>query len=192
MTEMLILAQSVGVGQFFAGTVVALPIAALALLAVMIGQWPRWRALIRVSRWLSWFVLTWNPVCCALTFYKEWMPFRTLYDLTAFVMNGGLLTNVLFFGPSTLLAVIALLMIRKAKRIIAAESAKSGPKCEKCGYLLIGLEIPRCPECGTPFDPVLLRWTRGPAGLRPNDSPASGPGIHPANSRPTSENEENE
>lgn len=24
--------------------------------------------------------------------------------------------------------------------------------CEKCGYSLHGLPIPRCPECGTPFD----------------------------------------
>lgn len=26
-------------------------------------------------------------------------------------------------------------------------------QCSKCGYLLIGLPTPRCPECGTPFDP---------------------------------------
>jgi len=28
--------------------------------------------------------------------------------------------------------------------------------CVKCGYLLYGLSEPRCPECGTPFDPKLL------------------------------------
>jgi hypothetical protein len=27
-----------------------------------------------------------------------------------------------------------------------------GPRCQKCGYLLIGLPEPRCPECGTPFE----------------------------------------
>ncbi len=26
-------------------------------------------------------------------------------------------------------------------------------RCEKCGYSLTGLSAPRCPECGTPFDP---------------------------------------
>jgi hypothetical protein len=28
--------------------------------------------------------------------------------------------------------------------------------CPKCGYDLTGLREPRCPECGTPFDPSLL------------------------------------
>lgn len=26
-------------------------------------------------------------------------------------------------------------------------------ECRKCGYLLYGLTEPRCPECGTPFEP---------------------------------------
>ena len=26
-------------------------------------------------------------------------------------------------------------------------------RCAKCGYLLCGLPEPRCPECGTPFEP---------------------------------------
>jgi len=30
------------------------------------------------------------------------------------------------------------------------------PLCVKCGYDLYGLEVSRCPECGTPFDPKLL------------------------------------
>lgn len=28
--------------------------------------------------------------------------------------------------------------------------------CDQCGYLLYGLTEPRCPECGTPFDPSRL------------------------------------
>jgi len=27
------------------------------------------------------------------------------------------------------------------------------PRCRRCGYILIGLPEPRCPECATPFDP---------------------------------------
>lgn len=27
-------------------------------------------------------------------------------------------------------------------------------RCRKCGYSLYGLPQPRCPECGTPFDPT--------------------------------------
>ena len=26
-------------------------------------------------------------------------------------------------------------------------------RCEKCGYSYTGLTVPRCPECGTQFDP---------------------------------------
>jgi hypothetical protein len=37
--------------------------------------------------------------------------------------------------------------------------------CEKCGYNLNGLVEPRCPECGTPFDPALLQ--QGPSNERP-------------------------
>lgn len=29
-------------------------------------------------------------------------------------------------------------------------------QCQRCGYHLRGLTEPRCPECGTPFDPTLL------------------------------------
>jgi hypothetical protein len=29
--------------------------------------------------------------------------------------------------------------------------------CVKCGYCLVGLKDPRCPECGTPFDPLIPR-----------------------------------
>ena len=28
--------------------------------------------------------------------------------------------------------------------------------CQRCGYPLVGLPEPRCPECGEPFDPSLL------------------------------------
>jgi hypothetical protein len=34
-------------------------------------------------------------------------------------------------------------------------------ECEGCGYLLVGLSEPRCPECGLGFDPA--RW----AGMTP-------------------------
>jgi hypothetical protein len=36
--------------------------------------------------------------------------------------------------------------------------------CVHCGYLLYGLRDPRCPECGTPFDPSLLRASAGRTG----------------------------
>jgi len=35
--------------------------------------------------------------------------------------------------------------------------------CQKCGYLLLGLVEPRCPECGTPFDPERVNEQALPA-----------------------------
>ena len=35
--------------------------------------------------------------------------------------------------------------------------------CEKCGYSLYGLRTPRCPECGTPFDPSRIKEQAPPA-----------------------------
>ncbi len=32
-----------------------------------------------------------------------------------------------------------------------------GPRCLQCDYLLLGLTVPRCPECGHAFDPALLQ-----------------------------------
>jgi hypothetical protein len=36
------------------------------------------------------------------------------------------------------------------------KTRKRKPVCMRCGYSLRGLTLPRCPECGTPFDPHLL------------------------------------
>jgi len=36
--------------------------------------------------------------------------------------------------------------------------------CLKCGYNLRGLPEPRCPECGTPFDPSRLKKHEPPTG----------------------------
>ena len=36
---------------------------------------------------------------------------------------------------------------------IAGETTDAVGSCWECGYALRGLETPRCPECGRPFDP---------------------------------------
>lgn len=38
-------------------------------------------------------------------------------------------------------------------------------ECECCGYLLYGLTTPRCPECGTAFDPANLESLVPPAEM---------------------------
>ena len=42
-----------------------------------------------------------------------------------------------------------------------AGHARERPACEQCGYSLVGLESPLCPECGTPISPPA---TAGPLG----------------------------
>jgi len=33
-------------------------------------------------------------------------------------------------------------------------------QCQDCGYPLVGLEKPRCPECGRAFDPRSVKFDR--------------------------------
>ncbi len=44
------------------------------------------------------------------------------------------------------------ILYRVSKGYLRYRRAKPG-RCYECGYLLVGLPEPRCPECGTPFDP---------------------------------------
>lgn len=39
---------------------------------------------------------------------------------------------------------------------MASDLPNDQPRCPKCGYILLGLTEFRCPECGSPFDPVLV------------------------------------
>ncbi len=51
---------------------------------------------------------------------------------------------------------------RTIRRSIREQLVRSGrPVCMECGYDLRGQEEPRCPECGTPFVPDILRMLEG-------------------------------
>ena len=52
----------------------------------------------------------------------------------------------------------------QANRALVSKKACE-PSCRICGYLLYGLLDARCPECGTKFDPELLRNGTGAGGL---------------------------
>lgn len=54
--------------------------------------------------------------------------------------------------------------------LLAFRLPKPMPKpweCGKCGYLLFGLTEPRCPECGTGFDPSLIGQMTPPGMEQP-------------------------
>lgn len=61
---------------------------------------------------------------------------------------------------------------RTIAALIAARLPKppSEPTCQTCGYALIGLPAPRCPECGTPFDTARLSVYQGMASNHPPDA----------------------
>jgi ribosomal protein L37E len=50
-----------------------------------------------------------------------------------------------WYLPSFWLAVVL------GSRLCLREQCDDKERCRRCGYLLYGLPIPRCPECGTPF-----------------------------------------
>jgi len=62
--------------------------------------------------------------------------------------GGGLL------GPLLLVAiVVAMLLMLAVSRTRFRDRQHEPGCCEECGYPLSALTEPRCPECGTPFDP---------------------------------------
>ncbi len=61
---------------------------------------------------------------------------------------------------------IAVLAFEIFSAVIAVHKSLA---CRKCGYLLIGLALPRCPECGTPFDPNKLAQLTVHVGESPGE-----------------------
>jgi hypothetical protein len=43
-----------------------------------------------------------------------------------------------------------------ALSFVSTRQKPGGESCPECGYNLTGLREPRCPECGTPFEPSML------------------------------------
>jgi hypothetical protein len=54
-------------------------------------------------------------------------------------------------------AIIATVVIAQITERLTRQGAPNVPQCDACGYILLGLTEPRCPECGYPFSPTLLR-----------------------------------
>ncbi len=55
-------------------------------------------------------------------------------------------------------AAVAWFWRRRCRRFLRERLIAQGiPICLRCGYDLRGQTEPRCPECGTPFDPALIQ-----------------------------------
>ena len=64
------------------------------------------------------------------------------------VLENWVATSIL--GTFILLILMSILQERRRR-------AQMRPACDNCGYPLVGLSEPRCPECGEVFDRKLLR-----------------------------------
>ncbi len=104
------------------------------IVAVLIGIWTirhpsRLRTSIVIMTGLSF--LSGSLLAIATSYYRYWTsnPFEFSY-IRRMIMHFAM------FGACILV-------------ILARRGSKSvGPACRQCGYLLIGLSGPRCPECG--------------------------------------------
>ncbi len=65
---------------------------------------------------------------------------------------------------------VVLVMLYAAHRLGPVIRRLEG-KCVRCGYMLRGLPEPRCPECGTPFNPADLEEDRARQESVPGDRP---------------------
>ena len=60
-----------------------------------------------------------------------------------------MLTGMLILGAVIVVVAGGLAGIYWVRRALLTRLAETYPRCRQCGYNLTGLEIPRCPECGS-------------------------------------------
>jgi len=101
----------------------------------------------------------WVPLAIGVNFILvmrvvDWAVRKNVHGSVAEVLSFLMLLVILV----PLASVPGWWLIRHRLRpFLAAELATRGfIVCARCGYHLKGLADPRCPECGTPFDPGLL------------------------------------
>lgn len=84
-------------------------------------------------------------------------------------LTGGLSRGISLEAAATLViaigvgAVVGTIAVAQLTERLTKRRASDAPQCRACGYILLGLDEPRCPECGHPFNPALLRLGADPA-----------------------------
>jgi len=95
---------------------------------------------------------------------------QAMFGLVALFNMGPLQARPAFLrADAVFLVIVVPLSIIGCYRGPASRAFKRPGICCKCGYPLSALTEPRCPECGTPFDPKLLGGR-----LSPPQGPATG------------------
>lgn len=111
-----------------------------------------------------------GPIICAIALAGIILAIRGKYPPLALLGTAHIAVSLLFVGlvntlswsPSEAERPFAVMggvyalgsfawtwqLARRAPRV------RDPGRCANCGYLLFGLSVPRCPECGQPFDPA--------------------------------------
>ncbi|MGE5607712.1 MAG: hypothetical protein ACM359_00515 [Bacillota bacterium] len=124
-----------------------------------------WRAAVRTSRWL--FFASAIPLVVLVVFLVNVVftrdPFPLLRELLGIpdrpLYYLRLIVPVIVNGTMGIWGPLCLFWLfrRRIQRTLRQQLLARGvPICLGCGYDLRGQLEPRCPECGTPFDPSLL------------------------------------
>ena len=108
---------------------------------------------MRAPRWPTWLLAVLGCIVLLLPASLE-ADLRakpgTIWDDVSLVLG-----VVMILAFALLVVCPSLLVARQT--VDAVKTLRDERRCKHCGYLLQGLPEPRCPECGTPFDPAVLR-----------------------------------
>ncbi len=122
------------------------------------------RKIIKGNRWLTVCGALLSVSCAFLLYWCNFLPdFQDPFFIPCFLAFAILSYRVY-------VAVLILIMRHRVRLFLRQELVAQGLAiCVECGYDLRGQVEPRCPECGTPFDPRLLQSTPPSAVESAND-----------------------
>lgn len=127
-----------------------------------------WRAAYYpvLKSWRYWFIAIASQAGCQVAFRRVTVQLLRQTGVTAYTHLWSICATAVGAALASLLTLW--LVRRRIARNMRAELLKRGkPTCLSCGYDLRGQQDPRCPECGTPFNPIILV----PAPQQPQSPP---------------------
>ena len=137
--------------MLFSGWVLCAPLAFLVLVYAIHARADGNERRIRIARVLAWVSLVLCLLFCAVIGWKPWIDWLVGSGVRPGHLLGEDFSDLAtYFGPGLLLDLSAISLSRRRTQ------KDKAARCSHCGDLLKGLTGPRCPECGTPFDPALL------------------------------------
>lgn len=103
-------------------------------------------------------ILIVTPVILKLVHYMQQGVSRLLPGLGASYANRLFLVLMMSAALGLVMRVLLIPLRKRQQRVLREKLVEKGvPICIECGYDLRGQIEPRCPECGTGFDPKLLK-----------------------------------